>query len=54
MYTPTLRQQIALLDSAGPSSYEYQAMSRRGQIVGIALAIVVLVVVFLMVVKPTI
>ena len=54
VYTPTLRKQIAVIESEGPSSPDYRALSRRGAVVGIFLAIVVALIVFLMVTKPTI
>jgi uncharacterized membrane protein len=53
VYTPTLRNQIGVLASAGPDSAEFQALSRRGTTVGIVLAIDVIAIVFLMVTKPT-
>jgi uncharacterized membrane protein len=53
VYTPTLKGQIAALEAAGPTSPEYTRLSQRGTIVGIVLAIDVVVIVFLMVVKPT-
>jgi len=52
MYTPTLRDQIRVLESAGPGSDEYQRLAARGRGVGIVLAIIVVVIVFLMVTKP--
>jgi hypothetical protein len=52
-YTPTLRKQIAALESGGHESPEYRAIAFRGRIVGIVLAIDVLVIVFLMVTEPT-
>jgi len=52
-YTPTLRRQIAVLESEGAASVEYRRLSQRGTIVGIVLAIIVIAIVFLMVVKPT-
>lgn len=52
-YSPTLRRQIAALESSGPSSAEYLALSRRGTVVGIVLAVLVLIIEFLMVTKPT-
>lgn len=52
-YSPTLRRQIATLESAGPTSQEYLRLSRRGTFLGIALAIIVLIIEFLMVTKPT-
>jgi uncharacterized membrane protein len=51
-YTPTLRRQIQLLDSDGVQSPGYQAAARRGTTLGIVLAVLVVVIVFLMVVKP--
>ena len=53
VYTPTLRRQIAVLESAGPDAPEFQALSARGTTVGITLAVIVVVIVFLMVTKPT-
>ena len=51
-YTPTLRRQIQVLDSKGFGSSSYQALARRGTMLGVALAILVMVIVFLMVMKP--
>jgi len=51
-YTPTLRHQIRMLDSEGFHSPTYQALARRGTILGLVLAVLVIVIVFLMVVKP--
>jgi uncharacterized membrane protein len=53
VYSPTLKRQIAALESGGPNSPEYDRLSARGTLVGILLAIDVVVIVFLMVVKPT-
>ncbi|HYG72163.1 MAG TPA: DUF2269 family protein [Actinomycetota bacterium] len=53
VYTPTLRRQIQLVESDGPSSPAYAALARRGTVVGIVLAVDVIVIVFLMVTKPT-
>jgi uncharacterized membrane protein len=52
VYSPTLRKQIAALETAGPDSAEYRTLAARGRTVGIALAVIVVVIVFLMVVKP--
>jgi uncharacterized membrane protein len=52
VYTPTLRDQIRVLESEGPGSEEYQRLSARGRTVGIVLGIIVVVIVFLMVTKP--
>lgn len=51
-YTPTLRRQIALLESGGGGSAEYRSLANRGRLLGIVLAVIVVVIVFLMVVKP--
>jgi uncharacterized membrane protein len=51
-YTPTLRRQIQLLDSEGFQSPNYQALTRRGTRLGAVLAFLVIVIVYLMVVKP--
>src|SRR5262245_11008748 len=52
VYTPTLREQIAVLESSGASSAEFQTLSKRGTTVGIVLAVDVIAIVFLMVTKP--
>ena len=52
IYTPTLRRQIAVIDEQGPDSADYRALSRRGTVIGILLAIDVVIIVFLMVTKP--
>ena len=53
VYTPTLRRQIALIESVGADDPAYRAAARKGQIVGIVLALIVILIVFLMVTKPT-
>jgi uncharacterized membrane protein len=53
VYTPTLRRQIAALETSGPDSDEYRRLARWGQIVGIILGVVVLLILLLMVFKPT-
>jgi uncharacterized membrane protein len=53
VYTPTLRRQIAVLQSDGADSEEYRRLSRRGAIVGPLLGVIVIGIVFLMVTKPT-
>lgn len=52
LYTPTLRNQINALESRGADSAEYKALEQRGTIVGIALVVIVLAIIFLMVFKP--
>ena len=51
-YTPTLRRQIQILESEGFQSPNYQALARRGTLLGIVLATLAIAIVFLMVVKP--
>ncbi len=51
-YTPTLRRQIQVLDSEGSASSNYKALARRGTMLGAVLGVLVIVIVFLMVVKP--
>lgn len=53
VYTPTLRRQIRALEEQGSDSPDYRRLSTRGTVVGIVLAVLVLVIVFLMVTKPT-
>jgi uncharacterized membrane protein len=51
-YTPLLKQQIEVLDRDGYSSSAYRALARRGTNIGVFLAVLAMIVVFLMVVKP--
>lgn len=51
-YTPTLRKQIAILESRGPNDAEFVRLSRRGSMLGGILGVIVLVIVALMVYKP--
>jgi uncharacterized membrane protein len=51
-FTPTLRRQIEALEARGPESLEYRALASRAQLVGVVLAALVIVIVFLMVAKP--
>jgi uncharacterized membrane protein len=51
-YTPTLRNQIRILEAEGAGSPNYQSQARRGTVIGIVLAILAIGIVFLMVVKP--
>ena len=52
MYTPTLRKQIAVVESQGPASEEYASLTRRGRNLGIVLAVLVVAIEFLMVTRP--
>jgi uncharacterized membrane protein len=51
-FTPIFRQQIQLLDSEGFDSPNYQAVSKRSRLLGIVVGVDVVIIVFLMVVKP--
>jgi uncharacterized membrane protein len=51
-YTPTLRKQIAVLESRGASNPEFARLSRRGSMVGGILALLALAIIYLMVFKP--
>ena len=51
-YTPTLKRQIEVLERDGFNSPSYKEIAARGTSIGIVLAVLALVIVFLMVVKP--
>jgi uncharacterized membrane protein len=51
-YTPSLRDQIKLAESGDTTSAEFMRLAQRGQIVGQALAVIVLVILAMMVFKP--
>jgi uncharacterized membrane protein len=53
LYSPTLRRQIAAVDSHGADSAEYVALTTRGRTLGILLGVIVVVILGLMVLKPT-
>ena len=53
VYTPTLSRQIKVLADKGPKDEQYLWLDRRATLVGQALAVIVLVIVGLMVFKPT-
>jgi uncharacterized membrane protein len=52
-YSPLLRNQIALADGGDTSSTEAEALSRRGRVIGPLLGVIVLVILAMMVFKPT-
>jgi uncharacterized membrane protein len=54
IYTPTLRKQIAALESEGVASESYRRLATRQRVTGIVLGVIVVGIVFLMVTKPTI
>ena len=51
-YAPVVREQLKRLESEGFGSAAYQAVARRASLLGILVTIDVVVIVFLMVVKP--
>jgi uncharacterized membrane protein len=53
MYSPTLRRQIAALDAGGAASPDYVALQARGTQLGAVLGVLVVVIISLMVLKPT-
>jgi uncharacterized membrane protein len=53
LYTPTLKRQIAALDAHGFESPEYQALARRGTTIGLVNMVPILLILILMVFKPT-
>ena len=52
VYSPNLRRQIQLAETAGPASPEYAAVARCGTIIGIILAVIVVTIELVMVSKP--
>ena len=53
VYTPMLRNQIRALETSGPQSEDYKRHASNARFIGILLAAIVVVIVFLMVTKPT-
>jgi uncharacterized membrane protein len=53
VYSPTLKGQIAALEAGGPTSPEFLRLGQRGTVVGLVLTVDVVIIVFLMVVKPS-
>jgi hypothetical protein len=51
-YTRTLRSQNKLAEGGDVSSAEFMRLSRRGQVLGQVLAVIVLLILVLMVFKP--
>jgi len=52
-YTPTLRDQIRVLEAQGADSPAYRRLATRGSVIGILTAIPVVLILLLMVFKPT-
>ena len=53
VYTPALRNQIRALESSGPGGADYRRYAANARFLGILLAVIVVLIVFLMVTKPT-
>jgi uncharacterized membrane protein len=51
-YSPTLKRQIAAYEAGGTESPEFAALSSRGRMIGLLLALLVVAIIVLMVVKP--
>jgi uncharacterized membrane protein len=52
IFVPVFRRQIELLETEGSQSLHYQAAAKSARLLGIVVGIDVLIIVFLMVVKP--
>jgi hypothetical protein len=52
-YTPTLRKQIAVLESRGASDPEFTRLGKRGAMLGGILALIVVTITAMMVFKPS-
>jgi uncharacterized membrane protein len=52
IYTPVVKEQVRMLESAGLQSPGYQAVARRSALLGMLVTLDVVIIVFLMVVKP--
>ena len=52
-YTPTLRKQIKLAEAGDTTSAEFTGLAKRSQILGQALGVIVLVILAMMVLKPS-
>lgn len=53
LFAPALRRQVALLETQGANSPEFQQLARRSTLLGILTMIDVLLIIVLMVFKPT-
>ena len=53
VYTPTLSRQIKVLAAKGATDEQYRWLDQRAQRIGPALGVIVLVIIGLMVFKPT-
>ncbi|MGH2710767.1 MAG: DUF2269 family protein [Actinomycetota bacterium] len=53
VYAPLIRRQLAILQAEGPGSAGYRHLTERAKRLGVTLSLMVIVIVFLMVTKPT-
>lgn len=53
VFTPTLRKQVELAEAGRLDSPEFGSLAKRGGILGAVLGVLVVIIVFLMVTKPT-
>jgi len=53
VYTPMLRHQIQALETVGAESDDYKRHASNARFMGVLLAVIVVVIIFLMVTKPT-
>jgi uncharacterized membrane protein len=51
-YSPTLRNQVRLVEAGDMTSTEFVRLASRGQVLGIALGVIVLLILIMMVFKP--
>jgi uncharacterized membrane protein len=51
-YSPTLSRQIAAYEALGPESPEFTALGSRARVLGIVLAVIVVLILVMMVLKP--
>src|SRR5712664_2631770 len=52
-YTPTLRNQVKLAEAGDTTSPEFSRLAKRGQTLGQALGVIVVLILAMMVFKPT-
>ena len=52
-FAPNLRKQINIAETSGVDSQEYRAVAQRSTTLGVLTIIIVVIIVFLMVAKPT-
>jgi uncharacterized membrane protein len=52
-YSPLLRDQVKLVDAGDTASPEFERLSRRNQILGPAIGLIVILILVMMVFKPT-